>query len=136
MKRVYSFQQLDKEGLSVTLVSFGFKYGIPKDADMVFDVRFLPNPHYVSFLKDKTGKDKEVQDYIMKWPVADKFYDKFFDFIEFLLPEYTKEGKSHLSIAIGCTGGQHRSVNTVVKLKEFLDQKGFRVMDEHRDIDK
>ena len=136
LKRVYSFQELDKDALSVSLVSFGFKYGIPKDADMVFDVRFLPNPHYVSSLKDKTGEEKEVQDYIMKWPVSEKFYDKFFDFINFLLPEYTKEGKSHLSIAIGCTGGQHRSVNTVVMLKKSLEEQGYRVMVEHRDINK
>ncbi|MFW5787040.1 MAG: RNase adapter RapZ [Halanaerobiales bacterium] len=136
LKRVFSFQQLDQTDLSISIISFGFKYRIPKDADMVFDVRFLPNPHYVSFLKDKTGEDEDVQKYILKWPVSLKFYDKFFDFIDFLLPEYTKEGKSHLSIAIGCTGGQHRSVFTAEKLQDHLDERGYRTAVEHRDIDK
>lgn len=136
LKHIFSFQQGAKEVISISVVSFGFKYGIPKDADMVFDVRFLPNPHYVGHLKDKTGKEKIVQDYIMKWPVAGKFYDKFFDFINFLIPEYIKEGKSHLSIAVGCTGGQHRSVTTAIKLKKFLEKDNYRVVVKHKDIDK
>lgn len=136
LKHIYSLNQGEKKSISISVVSFGFKYGMPKDADMVFDVRFLPNPHYVGHLKDKTGKDEIVQDYVMKWPVASKFYDKLFDFISFLIPEYIKEGKSHLSIAIGCTGGQHRSVTTAIKLGEFIENKEYRVVIKHRDIDK
>jgi UPF0042 nucleotide-binding protein len=118
------------------LISFGFKYGTPRDADLVMDVRFLPNPYYVDFLREKTGNDQEVQDYVLKWPLTDKFYDKFFGLIYFLLPEYKKEGKSHLSIAIGCTGGKHRSVTTVNKLSEFITDKNFNINIEHLDIEK
>lgn len=130
----FSDQQNDL--LHLSLISFGFKYGIPRDADLVMDVRFLPNPYYVDSLKEKTGNQTEVQDYVLKWPVTNKFYHKFFDLIDFLLPEYEKEGKSHLSIAIGCTGGKHRSVTTVNKLKEFLANKDFKISIEHRDLDK
>lgn len=136
LKSFFSFHQIDKNTMSVSIISFGYKYSIPMDADMVFDVRFLPNPYYVSSLKDHTGEEKVVQDYIMKWPLTEKFYMKFFDFIEFLLPEYKKEGKSHLMLAIGCTGGKHRSVTTAVKLKEYLLKKGYRVIVEHKDIHK
>lgn len=128
--------EADESVLHLSLISFGFKYGIPRDADLVMDVRFLPNPYYVESLKEKTGNDEVVQDYVLKWPLTNKFYDKFFDLIEFLLPEYKKEGKSHLSIAIGCTGGKHRSVTTVNKLKEFLAAKEFKINIEHRDIEK
>ena len=126
----------DKSLLHISLISFGFKYGIPRDADLVMDVRFLANPYYVESLRDKTGNDQEVQDYVLKWPITDKFYNKFFDLIDFLLPEYKKEGKSHLSIAIGCTGGKHRSVTTVNKLSDFLAENEFNINIEHRDIDK
>ena len=121
---------------SISITSFGFKYGIPIDADMVFDVRFLPNPYYVKSLKDHKGTEKVIQDYIMKWPVSGQFLDKFLDFIDFLIPEYTKEGKSHLAIAIGCTGGRHRAVTTSLKLKEFLERKNCKVNLRHRDINK
>lgn len=130
------FDEDDQSKLHLSLISFGFKYGLPRDADLVFDVRFLPNPYYVDSLKERTGEEKVVQDYILKWPVADKFYDKFFDLIEFLLPEYKKEGKSHLSIAVGCTGGKHRSVTTVLKLAEILENKDYNINVEHRDIEK
>ena len=126
----------DKDLLHLSLISFGFKYGIPRDADLVMDVRFLPNPYYVESLRKKTGNDQEVRDYVLKWPLTDKFYNKFFDLINFLLPEYKKEGKSHLSIAIGCTGGKHRSVTTVIKLAEFLADQDFNINLEHRDIEK
>lgn len=126
----------DNNLLHLSLISFGFKYGIPRDADLVMDVRFLPNPYYVESLREKTGNDQEVQDYVLKWPSTDKFYTKFFDLIDFLLPEYKKEGKSHLSIAIGCTGGKHRSVTTVNKLADFLTDKDFNINIEHRDIEK
>ncbi len=122
--------------LHLSLISFGFKYGIPRDADLVMDVRFLPNPYYVESLREKTGNDQEVQEYVLKWPSTEKFYTKFFDLIDFLLPEYKKEGKSHLSVAIGCTGGKHRSVTTVNKLAEFLKEQEFNINIEHRDIEK
>jgi UPF0042 nucleotide-binding protein len=130
------FAETNKSTLHISLISFGFKYGIPRDADLVIDVRFLPNPYYVDSLKKKTGEDKVVQNYVMKWPVTNKFYDKFFNLIEFLLPEYKNEGKSHLSIAIGCTGGKHRSVTTVLKLAEILEDLPYNYNIEHRDIEK
>ncbi len=136
LKHIYSFHKIDKNSMSVSIISFGYKYGIPMDADMVFDVRFLPNPYYVSSLKEHTGEEDLVQDYILKWPITGKFYKKFFDFIEFLLPEYKKEGKSHLMLAIGCTGGKHRSVTTAIRLKDYLLKKGYRVIVEHKDIHK
>ncbi|AZO94131.1 RNase adapter RapZ [Iocasia frigidifontis] len=136
LKLLYSFHRIDNETMSVSIISFGYKYGIPLDADMVFDVRFLPNPHYVNSLREHTGEEDIVQDYILKWPLTEKFYKKFFDFVEFLLPEYKKEGKSHLMIAIGCTGGKHRSVTTAIKLKDKLLKKGYRVIVEHKDVNK
>ena len=136
LDRLYSFEKSDKQSLSISIISFGFKYGIPLDADNVFDVRFLPNPHYINSLKEKTGQDQEVQDYILKWPKSQKFFNKFLDFTSFLIPEYSKEGKSHLSIAIGCTGGKHRSVTTAIKLKNYLKKMNYRVVVEHRDINK
>jgi RNase adapter protein RapZ len=136
LRKVYSFHQMDKETMSVSIISFGYKYGIPLDADIMFDVRFLPNPYYVNSLMDHTGEEECVQNYIMKWPITEKFHHKLFDLIEFLLPEYRKEGKSHLMIAIGCTGGKHRSVATAIKLRDFLLKKGYRVIVEHKDINK
>lgn len=128
----------DKEGevpsISTTIISFGFKYGLPMDADLVFDVRFLPNPHYVEDLKEHTGEDREVQDYVMKWQVTKRFQLKLYDMLEFLLPYYVSEGKSTLVVAIGCTGGKHRSVTLANRLSEFLKGKGYPVMIEHRDI--
>lgn len=136
LKRVYLLHKIDNQTMSISIISFGYKYGMPMDADIVFDVRFLPNPYYVNSLKKHTGQEEIVQDYILKWPITEKFYQKFFDLIEFLLPEYKKEGKSHLMMAIGCTGGKHRSVTTAIKLKDFLLKKGYRVIIEHKDINK
>ena len=136
LRRDYLDVDEDMQSLTINIISFGFKYGIPLDADNVFDVRFMANPYYVDSLKNLTGEDKEVKDYILKWPITKRFYDKFFDMIEFLIPEYEKEGKSHLSIAIGCTGGHHRSVTTALQLKDFLDSKGYKVTVNHRDINK
>jgi len=120
--------------LSVNVVSFGFKHGIPLDADMVFDVRFLPNPFYVEPLRCKTGEHPDVREYINKWPVTHQFLQRLQSFIDFLIPHYAKEGKSQLVIAIGCTGGMHRSVYVSGKVGEALREQGYRVAIEHRDI--
>lgn len=120
--------------LSINVVSFGFKYGIPLDADMVFDVRFLPNPFYVEPLRCKTGEEMEVRDYILKWPVTHQFLKRLQSFIDFLVPHYVKEGKSQLVIAIGCTGGMHRSVFVAGKIRDSLKEQGYRIALEHRDI--
>ena len=106
--------------LMVTILSFGFKHGIPADADLVFDVRFLPNPFYIEELKYKTGNDREVQDYVMSFEEAHIFIDKLTDMIKFLIPNYVKEGKYQLVIGIGCTGGKHRSVTLANRLYEEL----------------
>ena len=115
-------------------MSFGFKHGIPQDADLVFDVRFLPNPFYIEELKQKTGLDKEVQDYVMGFAEAHEFLDKLTDMIRFLIPNYVKEGKYQLVIAIGCTGGQHRSVTLANGLYQRLkDQGDYGLTLRHRD---
>lgn len=110
--------------LMITVMSFGFKYGIPVDADLVFDVRFLPNPFYIEELKPKTGNDKEVRDYVMHSPESGMFMDKLVDMVQFLIPHYVKEGKYRLVIAIGCTGGQHRSVTLANELYERMVNQG------------
>lgn len=122
--------------MNITVVSFGFKYGIPLDADMVFDVRFLPNPFYVESLRRKSGEIAEVGDYIWKWPITQQFMEKVVDFVDFLVPNYIKEGKSQLIIAIGCTGGMHRSVFVAGKIYESIKNKGYKVNLDHRDIKK
>ncbi|WP_110929832.1 RNase adapter RapZ [Paenibacillus bouchesdurhonensis] len=109
-KIISRFSHLESNHLSVNITSFGFKYGIPIDADLVFDVRFLPNPHYIEQLRPHTGQDSDVYDYVMKWPETQSFLTKLLDMLHFLLPQYHKEGKSQVIIAIGCTGGKHRSV--------------------------
>ena len=127
----------DFKNLYVTIMSFGFKYGIPEDADLVFDVRFLPNPYYIEDLKAKTGNDKEVQEYVLNNERADVFLEKLTGMIDFLLPNYIWEGKNHLVIAIGCTGGKHRSVTLANCLYDFVkkqEQYGVRI--DHRDIGK
>lgn len=120
--------------LFVTVLSFGFKYGIPADADLVFDVRFLPNPYYIEELKHMTGNDEPIQDFVMSCPAANEFLDKLGDMIEFLLPNYVLEGKNSLVIAIGCTGGKHRSVTLANALYKKLDGGNFGVKIDHRDI--
>lgn len=121
--------------LMVTVMSFGFKNGIPTDADLVFDVRFLPNPFYIDELKHKTGNDREVQDYVMGFEESHVFMDKLEDMVEFLIPNYVKEGKYRLVIAIGCTGGKHRSVTLANNLFARLkDQGGYGVTLHHRDV--
>lgn len=110
--------------LMVTVMSFGFKYGIPVDADLVFDVRFLPNPFYIDKLKEKTGNDREVQQYVMGFEEAGVFMEKLADMVEFLIPNYVKEGKYSLVIAIGCTGGRHRSVTFANGLYRYIKERG------------
>nr|WP_305149368.1 RNase adapter RapZ [Hungatella hathewayi] len=125
------------KNLYITILSFGFKYGIPSDADLVFDVRFLPNPYYVDELRPKTGEDQEVRDYVMQNGTADIFLYKLYDMLEFLIPGYVLEGKNQLVIAIGCTGGKHRSVTIAKAVYERLkSHEEFGLKIEHRDIDK
>ncbi len=128
-------QNEEYNSLMVTVLSFGFKHGIPADADLVFDVRFLPNPFYIDELKYKTGNDKEVQDYVMSFTEAHTFIEKLSDMISFLIPNYVKEGKYQLVIGIGCTGGKHRSVTLANKLYECMkDQGEYGIKIAHRDI--
>lgn len=125
------------KNLYITILSFGFKYGIPSDADLVFDVRFLPNPYYVDELRPKTGEDQEVRDYVMQNGTADIFLYKLYDMLEFLIPGYVLEGKNQLVIAIGCIGGKHRSVTIAKAVYERLkSHEEFGLKIEHRDIDK
>ena len=129
---------LDKptDRMIVSCMSFGFKYGVPGEADLVFDVRCLPNPFYIPELKHKTGLDSEVRDYVMRFEQSAQLRDKLFDLIEFLIPHYVSEGKSRLVIAYGCTGGKHRSVTFAELTAAFLRDKGCKIMTLHRDIDK
>ena len=119
----------------ITVLSFGFKYGIPQDGDLVFDVRFLPNPYYVEELRPLTGEDERIQDYVKQGGTAEEFLKKLYDLIDFLIPNYISEGKNQLVIAVGCTGGRHRSVTIARELYAHLregNEYGIRL--EHRDI--
>ena len=120
--------------MSIAVQSFGFKHGTPLDCDMMFDVRFLPNPFYVPELKEKNGNDADVVAYIEQSPVTQTFLRKLYDLIEFLLPEYTKEGKSQLMIGVGCTGGHHRSVFVANALGRFIESCGYQAQGIHRDL--
>ena len=125
------------KNLYVTILSFGFKYGIPGDADLVFDVRFLPNPYYIPELRPMSGNDAPVRDYVMNSQTARTFLDKLIDMVQFLIPNYVAEGKNQLVIAIGCTGGKHRSVTLANALYYALEQEeGYGLKIEHRDIEK
>lgn len=122
--------------LMINVMSFGFKHGIPADVDLVFDVRFLPNPYYIDELKRKTGNDKEVQDYVMACPESHIFLEKLMDMLQFLIPNYVKEGKYRLVIAIGCTGGKHRSVTLANELYQRMKNQGnYGMTIFHRDVD-
>ncbi len=121
--------------INVSLVSFGYKYGIPVDADLVIDTRFLPNPHYIERLRPLTGSDAEVSRFVLKSSITQKFLKKYFSLLKFLVPYYIREGKSYLTIAVGCTGGRHRSVIIVNELKKFLEKK-YPVKIQYRDIEK
>jgi UPF0042 nucleotide-binding protein len=124
------------KGLIITVISFGFKYGIPIESDLVFDVRFIPNPYYIESMKHQTGKNDEVKRYVLDMPETKEFLSKLNSMLDFLIPNYIKEGKSQLVIGIGCTGGRHRSVAIADELCRCLTEKHQRVIAEHRDIEK
>ena len=130
------FSENDEQSTSVQCMSFGYKFGIPHDADLLFDVRCLPNPFYVEELRYKTGLDAPVSDYVMSFEQSEELYKKIEEFIDFTLPLYVAEGKSQLVICIGCTGGKHRSVTIAEKLYKHLKETGKGVSISHRDIEK
>lgn len=127
------FAAEDFESFQINVMSFGFKYGLPIDADVVIDVRFLPNPHYIPELRELTGLDQPVYDYVMKQPETQTFFSKWMDLLMFTVPGYKKEGKSSVTIAIGCTGGKHRSVALAQRTAEYLRANQYSVVIDHRD---
>ncbi|HEX6922334.1 MAG TPA: RNase adapter RapZ [Bacillales bacterium] len=129
------FSVPSEQSFTIHVQSFGFKYGIPIDADLVFDVRFLPNPHYVDYMREKTGLEQEVADYVFKWTETKKFLEKLMDLLHYMLPQYKREGKSQLIIGIGCTGGKHRSVALAEYISRMLSDDYFTHVT-HRDIEK
>ncbi|MBM4235502.1 MAG: RNase adapter RapZ [Firmicutes bacterium] len=131
---IYEPGQRDKN-MQIHLLSFGFKHGLPPESDLVFDVRFLPNPHYVENLKPLTGEDLQVREYVWQWSETGRYFDKVKDLLDFSIPFYIKEGKTNLVISIGCTGGKHRSVVLAEDLGRFLGSR-YNVVVEHRDIGK
>lgn len=135
LKSIYASPD-SRHSLEINVMAFGFKYGMPLDADLVFDVRCFPNPFYIDELKHRTGNDKEVQDYVMSFPTSMKFMEKLEDMMSFMIPLYIEEGKVSLSIAIGCTGGKHRSVTMTNKLADYLKSKDYSVNVTYRDIGK
>jgi UPF0042 nucleotide-binding protein len=125
-----------RSGLTASLVSFGYKHGIPFDADLVFDVRFLPNPHFVDGLRPLDGRDRRVRDFVLGHDEARELLSRLRDLLQFLLPFYRREGKAYLTVAIGCTGGRHRSVSFVEELRSFLESLGYTPSVVHRDLDR
>lgn len=138
LKEVITHDYLEKgadKQFSLSLTSFGYKFGAPHDQDLLFDVRFLKNPFFEEALRPLTGNDRSVQDYVLELPEAKQFLVKLYDLFDFLLPLYKKEGRSYLSVGIGCTGGKHRSVSLVNQLRDYFEDKGFRTHCRHRDVD-
>ncbi len=137
LERIFIHDE-EYKNMMITILSFGFKYGIPTDSDMVMDVRFLPNPYYDVELRPKTGNDKEIQEFVMKYPEATQFIDKLEDMIKFLIPQYISEGKNQLVISVGCTGGKHRSVTLANELYKRLnsEEREYGLKIEHRDLTK
>lgn len=137
LERIFIHDE-DYKNMMITILSFGFKYGIPSDSDMVMDVRFLPNPYYDVELRPKTGNDIEIQEFVMRSPEASQFVDKLEDLVQFLIPQYIDEGKNHLVISIGCTGGKHRSVTLANELYKRLnsEEREYGLKIEHRDLTK
>ncbi|HEX5412797.1 MAG TPA: RNase adapter RapZ [Terriglobia bacterium] len=125
-----------RKTMLVSVLSFGFKHGVPHDADLVFDVRFLPNPNFVTGLREKSGIDPEVREYVESQALTREFISRVTDLLLFLLPNYVREGKSYLTIAIGCTGGRHRSVALAEHIGDFLDEEGFKTKTVHRDLER
>lgn len=125
---------MHERAMTVSVVSFGFKHGLPLEADLVFDVRFLPNPYYIPELKNKTGLDDEVRNFVFQYQQTKDFIDKLEDLMNFTLPQYMEEGKTDLVIAIGCTGGKHRSVAVARELSEFIAKRGYNTVLSHRDM--
>ncbi len=138
LKVLSSFPPMDSAAgkMNISVVSFGFRHGLPLDADLVFDVRFLPNPHYQEELRELTGRQEVVQNYVLAWTITHQLLDKLRKLLVFLLPCYVEEGKNQLIIAIGCTAGKHRSVVIADKLTAFLKQKGYSALSIHRDVEK
>ncbi len=136
LKKIYANGDDEADSIKVNIIPFGFKYGLPPDADLVFDVRCFPNPFYIPSLKEKTGNDKEVQDFVMRSPQTQKFYRQMYEMIYDLLPLYYDEGKSSVTIAIGCTGGKHRSVTLANLLGRDLKKAGYDITMIYRDIAK
>jgi len=131
---LFQSQHVGDKNLLISAISFGYKHGIPQEADLVFDVRFLPNPHFVPEFRPLTGRDAPVVRYINRFPATKEFIARLHEFLLFLLPQYMQEGKSYLSVAFGCTGGQHRSVMVAERVKKLLTSAGYRVKCVHRDI--
>ena len=120
--------------MQILIMSFGYKYGIPLDSDLVFDTRFLPNPFYVDELREKTGRSQKVKEYVLKTEETKKFLRHLYLFVDFLIPQFIEEGKSYLTVSMGCTGGKHRSVILAEKLKEHLEKKKCNTRIYHRDL--
>ena len=135
ISKIYQREGQLETKLIITMLSFGFKYGIPVDSDLVFDVRFLPNPFYIQELKYLSGNDKAVSDYVFSFPETNVFIDKLSDMLQYLIPNYLKEGKRQLIVSIGCTGGRHRSVSIANSIYKKLKEDGLEVNIEHRDIE-
>jgi UPF0042 nucleotide-binding protein len=133
---IRSFIKGKSKDIQITLLSFGYKYGIPIDVDIVFDVRFLPNPFYLEELGSLPGTNEKVRKYVTEFPVTQEFIKNYFNLLNFLIPYYLKEGKTYLSIAFGCTGGRHRSVVLINCLANYLEKEGYKVFVKHRDINK
>ncbi len=127
---------LRERAMTVNVLSFGFKHGIPLEADLVFDVRFLPNPYYIPELRNKTGLDEDVHQFVFQYQATKDFMDKLEDLINFTLPQYVEEGKTELVIAVGCTGGRHRSVAVASELASFITKRGYTVVLDHRDMNR
>jgi len=137
LKSLEDFSQSGEKQLTLSIFSFGFKYGLPIAMDLLFDVRFLPNPYYIEELKEKTGNNSEVSDYVMSFDESKEFFERLTGMLDYLMPKYIKEGKSHLTIGIACSGGKHRSVTFVNELYNYYKKsEDFEVIKHHRDIDK
>jgi len=128
------FSKKKEQKMQIVVISFGYKYGIPLDSDLVFDTRFLPNPFYIDELRNKTGRSQRVKRYVLEKKETKKFLDRLLRFVDYLIPKFVEEGKSHLTISAGCTGGKHRSVILAEKLKEHLKNRNYNVQIYHRDL--